>query len=146
VTCLLLGLFLTRGWSQAFADSASAAGLRLFKTRWMVVLFAALLMPYLLCMAFCSISQQRRRLETLRRIGRSYRPYEFVRVNNLELAAPVREQFEFHSPPLIKLEYQLIGDYRMKPEPSWSMTGFSSAPTARCWRPLPRCSARAPWG
>src|SRR5262249_47863956 len=89
----------------------------ILRQRWAIVLFAAVIMPYLIWYILCARLECQRRLQTLRQVNCSYRPYEFVRVNNLELAAPIREQFEIHSPVLIKLGYELIADFRRTPEP-----------------------------
>jgi hypothetical protein len=53
----------------------------------------------------------------LTRSMRTFRAYEFVKVNSLHLDKPIREQFELHTPPFLRLDFNLIGDYRLKPEP-----------------------------
>jgi hypothetical protein len=117
LSCLVLSLILTASWPVVLAETESGRRCSILRHRWAIALFAAVIMPYLVWYMIFSQLERQRRLQTLRQVGRSYRPYEFVRVNNLELAAPIREQFELHSPPLIKLGYELIADFRMKPEP-----------------------------
>jgi hypothetical protein len=53
----------------------------------------------------------------MRRTSRTYRPYEFVEVDSLLHAGPIRRQFERHTPLLLEMGFDLIGDYRLKPKP-----------------------------
>jgi len=117
LACLLLSLLLTHSWSRTFAETAASRGLSFLRHQWLVVVFTAIIMPYALWVIVRTRVECKRHLQTLRQVGRSYRPYEFERVNNFLLAKPIREQFELHTPALIKLGYELLADFRMKPEP-----------------------------
>jgi hypothetical protein len=59
----------------------------------------------------------RQRQGELRHVLHTYRPYEFAPVNYLYLAESIRQRFDEFTPALIKLDFQLLADYRMKPEP-----------------------------
>lgn len=118
VLCWLVAFVLvTFVYRPGFVDLAKKTGVPAFLLELVVILMAPFLMPFLLSADIPCILSLRRRIQTLNRINRMFRPYEFVKVNNLYLDASVREQFEWYTPPLIQLDFHLLDDYRMKPEP-----------------------------
>jgi hypothetical protein len=85
--------------------------------QWGIVLLAPLFMPLGVgFLGYCVVGAYREQ-QSLERSARTFRAYEFVEVNKLHLDDWVREHFELHTPPLVRLGYDLIGDYRLKPEP-----------------------------
>jgi hypothetical protein len=104
-------------YRPGFVDLAKKTGVPAFLLELVVILMAPFLMPFLVSSSIPCILKIRREIKTLNRIQRTYRPYEFIKVNNLYLDASIREQFEWHTPPLVQLGFNLIGDYRLKPEP-----------------------------
>lgn len=85
-----------------------------------VILLAPLFMPFV---ALLFLYQHVRTwhalrwIGTLRRINRTVREYEFMPVDGPSLGEPIRGHLETLTPPLVELGFQLIGDFRMKPEP-----------------------------
>jgi hypothetical protein len=104
-------------YRSGFVDLAERTGVPAFLLELVVILMAPLIMPFLFSASIPCILKLRREIQTLNRVNRTFRPYEFVKVNYLFLDASIREQFEWHTPPLIQLGFNLIGDYRLKPEP-----------------------------
>jgi uncharacterized protein (TIGR02996 family) len=57
------------------------------------------------------------RQDMLRRINRTVREYEFLPVDGAALGEPMRVHLAALSPQLTRLGFEVIGDFRMKPEP-----------------------------
>jgi hypothetical protein len=83
--------------------------------------FIVLISPLIVPCAFvailpCLVKGTLRSWQILR-VYKKYREYEFVPVNSLWLDEPIRRQFDTHTPSLIQLGFEFIGDYRLKPKP-----------------------------
>jgi len=115
IAAVLVGLYRQMG-----AAVAAEKGVSLLSLQWRIVLGAPLAMPFILWFLLREIVfriQQQRRLRVLRRTMNTVREYEFAKVNSLHLAEPIRQRFERHTPCFFQLGFNLIGDYRMKPQP-----------------------------
>jgi hypothetical protein len=120
VICWLIGFLATRTdwWTELMRSlEGKASRLRLTLIEWGVVAFAPLYMPLLVIGVARCVLNAIREQRILRKSSRTFRAYEFVPVNFLHLEEEIREQFELHTPPLVQLNFDLIGDYRLKPEP-----------------------------
>jgi hypothetical protein len=124
VVCWFLGLILARIYAPLFSKVAEARGVSPVVSWLRTVLLAPVILPVAFFVFLKALAvgcrchaEQIQRLAELRSVSRSYRPYEFQRVNGLQLAEPIRQHFEQHTPALIKLGYELIADFRQKPEP-----------------------------
>ncbi len=117
VVCWLVGFLLIRSacWSCATAEDTSRTGNAVIQ--WGVVLFAPLYLPFATIFVGYCVVRGLREQRTFERAARTFRAYEFVKVNYLRLDESIREQFELHTGPLLKMGFDLIGDYRLKPEP-----------------------------
>ena len=120
ILCWLIvaGLTRTTCWAQAAAEHGGqvSPGGHLIVTSGLVV-FAPLLLPIVMVFVAWGVCKEVHEILVLKRAVRTFRAYEFVKMNYLYLDAEVRECFALHTPPLLKLQFDLIGDYRLKPEP-----------------------------
>jgi hypothetical protein len=85
-----------------------------------LILLAPLFMPFVAWLYLrrqAQTFQALRWIRTLRRINRTVRELEFMPVDGSSLEEPVRGHLGTLTPPLVELGFQLIGDFRMKPEP-----------------------------
>jgi hypothetical protein len=118
VLCWLLAFLLVQFvWRRVLIDLAAKAGIPLLLLVIIAILTAPVVLPYLLTSSIPCILQLRQERQMLNRINRTYRPYEFIKINSLFVGPSIRELFEFHTPSLVQLGFTLVGDYRMKPEP-----------------------------
>jgi hypothetical protein len=118
LTCLLVGFVLARFvYRRELIDLAAKTGIPVFLLEILSVLMAPFFLPYLLSVNLPCLLNLRRQIQLLNRISRTYRPYEFLKVNSLFVDPSIREQFECNTPSLIQLGFNLLGDYRLKPEP-----------------------------
>jgi hypothetical protein len=83
----------------------------------LTIVIMPLLVPVILWRYLFWFIKTARQIRVLQRVSRTMREFEFLRVNFLYLEEPVRRHFETHTPPLLQLGFDLIGDFRMKPEP-----------------------------
>lgn len=116
----LLAAVLVGLYRQMGAAVAAEKGVALGSLQWRIVLCAPLAMPFILWFLVREIVfriQRQRRLAVLRRTMNTLREYEFAKVNSLHLAEPIQRRFERHTPAFFQLGFNLIGDYRMKPQP-----------------------------
>ena len=74
-------------------------------------------MPLALCTAAGLAVARARRLSQLRYCLRTVREYQFAPVDASQLAQPIRQLFDKHTPTLLQLRFQPIGDFRMKSKP-----------------------------
>src|SRR5262245_15237617 len=115
IAAVLVGLY-----RQTGAAVAAQTGVKLASMQWRIVLVAPLAMPiilYVLMQELVFRVKQRRHLAVLRKVMNTVREYEFAKVNSLHLAEPIQRRFERHTPAFFQLGFNLIGDYRMKPQP-----------------------------
>jgi hypothetical protein len=92
----------------------------LARLRLALILLAPLFMPFVVFRMLPCLGQvlrSRRRVDTLRRINRTVREYEFAPVDACCLGETVHGHFESLTPPLVELGFRPLGDFRMKPEP-----------------------------
>jgi len=85
-----------------------------------LVLLAPLFMPFVALLMIRWQGQSwfgRRWLNSLHRVNRTVREYEFIPVDCSSLGEPMHRFLEALTPPLVEMGFQLIGDFRMKPEP-----------------------------
>jgi hypothetical protein len=117
VFCWLVGFMLARIWAPQFAERAASRGISAFRLEFGAVLIAPLVLPFITWHLLLAYIGRFRRLRQLRWALKTVREYEFAKVNSLFLAEPIRRQFERHTPALFQLGFELLGDYRMKPQP-----------------------------
>jgi hypothetical protein len=88
---------------------------RLFE--FFIVLISPLIVPYALVATLPCIGKGILRWWQIVRVHNKYREYEFIPVDSLWLDEPIRRQFDSHTPSLIQLGFEFIGDYQLKPKP-----------------------------
>jgi len=81
------------------------------------ILLVYCVMPLTLCTAAGLAVARARGLAQLRYCLRTVREYEFAPVDASQLAEPIRRMFDQHTPALVQLGFQPIGDFRMKSKP-----------------------------
>jgi hypothetical protein len=115
VVCWLIGfgVICTRWWADATRGATSAARLTLVSSG--MVVLAPLILPALLVIVSKCLYSAYQDQCMLERELRTYRPYEFATVHDVDDS--VAEEFELHTPPLLELDYDLIGDFRLKAVP-----------------------------
>jgi hypothetical protein len=102
---------------RALADRAEKKGIPLVLLEIFVVLTTPFLLPYFACVCVSCIFNLLQRMQLLKGVSRTYRPYEFLQVDCLCVDESIRELFERHTPALLQLGFTYLGDYRLKPEP-----------------------------
>lgn len=82
------------------------------------IALAPIFLPYLLCVRLpgCFFHAMRE-VRTLKNVGRTYRPYEFLPIDSQSAEDWIHQQFEMNTPPFMQLGFTYLGDYRLKPEP-----------------------------
>lgn len=105
-------------WVARPSDEDAPDDIPLSRYSWLaIILITPLVVPFIACTTTICVLKSLAAVGTLRRINRTVREYEFVRVNVLHLEEWIRQHFETLTGPLIRLGFDLIGDFRMKPEP-----------------------------
>ncbi len=115
--CWILGVAMTVGFAPQFAERAADRGVPPLTFQLGAVLIAPLAMPFILWSTVQMLWSRNLRLRQLRKCLNTVREYEFTKVNSLQLAEPIRRRFERFTPGFFQLGFDLLGDYRMKPEP-----------------------------
>src|SRR5207247_610060 len=116
-TCWLLALLTVRLWMPQLAQRAVDLQVSPLGFQLSCVLLAPLATPIILyALAGLLLAGARRRAQ-LRHCLTTVREYEFAKVNCLYLAEPIRQLFDRHTPALFQLDFELLGDFRMKSQP-----------------------------
>jgi hypothetical protein len=115
--CWVLGVAMTVGFAPQFAERAADRGVHTLVFQLGAVLIAPLAMPLIVWSTVQMLWLRNRHLGQLRQCLNTVREYEFTKVNSLHLAEPIRRRFDRFTPDFFQLGFNLIGDYRMKPEP-----------------------------
>jgi hypothetical protein len=115
--CWLIGFLITRTRWWAAATAGADRRVRLALLEWGIVLGAPLLVPLGVVVLSVWLITGLREQRLLEVFSRTFRAYEFVEVESVELDEAIREEFDRYTPPFLQLDYRLIGDYRLKPEP-----------------------------
>jgi hypothetical protein len=119
--CLLSWLvgviFVRLIWSQVLAVAAAKTAVPRILFELAIVLLMPILLPCFLYVIVGCILKGTLRLRMLRRIGRTFRRYQFVPVDSRLVAESIGDLFETHTPPLLQLGFIFLGDYRLKPKP-----------------------------
>jgi hypothetical protein len=117
LVCWLLGLILVRVVLPQTAEDRGAGCAPSPLTSLVVLLFAPVIIPYIVCLTVACVARQFLFLRVLRRTLRTVREYEFTPVDLHEVGDPIREHFESATPDLLRLGFEPLGDFRLKPEP-----------------------------
>jgi hypothetical protein len=115
--CWTAGYVMTRPLMPQVADRVAARGVPVVRFGFCAIVIAPIIMPIVVWIVATGLIGHWRRLAVLRWALKTVREYEFVKVNSLYLAEPIRRLFERQTPAFFQLGFSLLGDFRMKPEP-----------------------------
>jgi hypothetical protein len=116
VMCWVVVCCLVCAYSEEIDKEAGASG----QPSWMpaaAVLCAPILMPYVVWRTLPCWGRAWQQFWQLQCARRTYCEYEFIPLNRLQFSEQVLWQFEQHTPAFFELGFELLGDYRLKPEP-----------------------------
>jgi hypothetical protein len=120
VVCWLIGLFGIRVLVRARGEETEGPPPPVAQLFVAMILFMPILCPFVVFSTVLCLGRSLgtlRYLWTLHRVSRSVREYEFIPVDVGNLDEAVREHFESVTPCLVRLGFEPVGDFRLKPKP-----------------------------
>ena len=97
--------------------SREFARLHPFRIELIGVAISPIFLPIVICwLGYCEVRKALRDRQ-VQKVGRTYREYQFVPVNSMHLPKWIQKTWEQHTPTLFQTRFEMLGDYRLKPEP-----------------------------
>jgi hypothetical protein len=82
---------------------------------------------------FVAVAGTAASVQVLRNVERKYRPYVFEPLGSEDVPANVRRHFERHTPALMQLGFQRVGDFRLLPPPIPEVARVFISGEGRCF-------------
>jgi hypothetical protein len=118
VACWIGGFFLSRHLpALELVQGARSCGFSRISFQVLFVMIMPVAAPLLPVFIWRGLWDGIRITRQMRSVHRTFREYQFIPVDGRDLAGPIPRHFAAHTPELRRLDFRLLGDFRLQPHP-----------------------------